>query len=66
MPALHLGWWRSVSQRGEHEGRPQEDGAKPKVGPWDREEVALSPRRMLELLRPALVLASLAHAAPPA
>jgi len=56
MPALHLGWWRSVSQRGEHEGRPQEDGAKPKVGPWDREEVALSPRRMLELLRPALRL----------
>jgi ATP-binding cassette, subfamily B, bacterial len=45
-----------VSHRRKQEGRPQDDGATPGVGPWDREEAPLGPRRLLELLGPALRL----------
>ncbi|MDQ3607542.1 MAG: hypothetical protein M3459_01385, partial [Actinomycetota bacterium] len=45
-----------MSQRGEHKAGPQEERPWETINPWEHAEVRLGPRRLLELMRPALRL----------
>ena len=45
-----------MSQRGEHKAGPQVERRWETVNPWEHAEVRLGPRRLLELMRPALRL----------
>jgi len=52
-----------VSKQGKHQAAPRLDPAPAPVGPWDREQLWLGPRRLLALMGPALRLVWRASAA---